>query len=287
MFHASKINEDNIGDFFDIIPQNYHGEIKTNSLFAIVVYEDDSPFGIFLSDLMDDWVYLVWFYFFDEKETMVKKASFFRYCISQAKKDYGKELKGAVFEITSIEEDLTDIRDVLHLVGMNVREAKNNVFEFTLSQVEETEALKKASEKLECRCLSDMSEGDLRTIDTMMQEDDRPVPVPLLMDWDVYLSDISVFAIKKDNPCGALLFSEKDEDLVAEVAYAADPVALPAMLGTAYTKAFEKYGGEKKVLIPVVVNKTAELVERIVPQAVREDVIEGVFVFDRDNKDQS
>ncbi len=279
MFSLERITEENITRYEKTIPTGYHGEIKVGELYAIAVYDDGSLYGIMVSDVVDDWMYLVWFYIADEDSVMVKKASFFRYCIYQAKNEYHHRLKGAFIEIYPDNDYAKDIRDVLYMVGMSIREAKSNVFEFSLSQVEGVQSLIKAAEKMECRPLDKMSAAELSTIENMMQEDVRPIPVPTMMDWDSYISDISVFGFKNSAPCGALLFSMKSERLVAELAYAADPVALPAMLGTAYKKALEKYGEDVRVEVPVVVNKSENLVERIVPTATREDILEGVLLF--------
>lgn len=211
---------------------------------------------------------------------MVEKASFFRFCIRYIRDMHKENYVGVFVEVYPDENDMEDIRDVLFLVGMNVREAKSNVCEFTLSQVEGADALQKAADKMKCVALSEMAEGDLSVIDTMMQEDERPVPVPLIMDWDSYLPDISVFGMKKDVPCGALLFTMREDRLVAQLAYAADPVALPAMLWEAYTRAMEKYGPDQKIEVPVVVNKTEDLVERLVPKVKRDDLLEGLLLFD-------
>ncbi|MCR5098489.1 MAG: hypothetical protein K6B14_06030 [Lachnospiraceae bacterium] len=280
MFSMTRIAEGSIREYEDIIPRNYHGEINTGELLAMAIYEeDDSLYGIMVTDVVDDWLYLVWFYLADPDIKMVEKASFVRYCITQAKGIYDQHLVGAFMEVYPDEEEMRDIKDVMFLVGMNVREAKSNIFEFSLSQVEGVDALKKAATKMECKSLSDMESGDLNVIENMMQEDVRPIPVPMIMDWDSYLPDISVFGIKRKVPCGALLFSMREETLVAELAYAADPVALPAMLGAAYEKAMEIYGGDQRVTVPVVVNKTENLVEKIVPKADRADVLEGVLLF--------
>ena len=51
------------------------------------------------------------------------------------------------------------------------------------------------------------------------------------------------------------------------------------MLANALDDAEKIYSPDKKVLVPVVVNKTKEIIEKMVPGAYRGEIVEGVVWF--------
>ena len=85
--------------------------------------------------------------------------------------------------------------------------------------------------------------------------------------------------MKDDEPCGFLLLSKKGGYIILECAYVTDKMALSSMIGWAYHLLKKKYGEAQKVLIPVVLEKTGFIVEKLAPAAVRGKMLEGIMFF--------
>lgn len=137
--------------------------------------------------------------------------------------------------------------------------------------------MKKAVGKLNCKKLSEADEQLFGKLDEMILQDNRPSPLPLFVNWDVYMQEESLICMKGDEPCGILLFLHRGDSIVIDCAYVTDKTALAVMLGNAYEIIKEKYEPDQKILVPVVVDRTARIVERLVPTAERADVLEAVM----------
>ena len=283
MLYDSPIEETNIDIYEGVIPEEYIDKIRDEKLFAAAVYDGDDFFGIYLTDIQAGWLEIVWAYIDDPDKETVEKAAFFRHLIGQEKKKRGEDLKGAFIEFYEDEawKDLSDAMDVLSLAGFTLRLGEDNCYEFALSDVKSRKTLQKAAEKIKCMPLSEAQEKIWITekMEEIMLSDDRPVPVPAFIYWEDYLQDLSFISILGGEPCGAVLVTQEKDYLVVELAYTANPVVLPALLWNALEKAEEKYGSEKRVLVPVVVNKTADIVEHMVPDAKRGKLINGFMWF--------
>ncbi len=283
MLYDSPIVETNIDIYEDVIPEDYKDKIIDEKLFAAAVFDGDVFFGIYITDIQAGWLDIVWTYIDDPDKETVEKAAFFRHIIRQEKKQRGADLKGAFIEFYEDEvwNDLSDVMDVLSLAGFTLRLGEDNCYELSLSDVKGRKTLQKAAEKVKCIPLSEAQEKIWITekMEEIMLNDDRPVPVPAFIYWEDYLPDISFISLLGGEPCGAVLVTQEKDYLVVELAYTSNPVVLPALLWNALIKAEEKYGGEKRVLVPVVVNKTADIVEHMVPDAKRGKLINGIMWF--------
>lgn len=282
MFRRHKISSGNVSDYGKDIPDSYRKLILSGDYQAIAVTDengdDEKYVGVCIFLELDDWIEIVYIHMDREEVLMVEKAEFVRCCIHEVREICRNDPKGVFIEIP-IFKDMDDTKDSLSLAGMDVRESGDNLFEFELSMVQERDLLEKAYQKGECISLAEADESVLSKLENLMQNDERPIPVPVFMDWDRYISDISYIYLRKGEPRGVILLSEHENGLVVELAYCADAIALPIPLAYSYKAALEKYGEDKTVIVPVVVNKSAELVKHMVPKAARNKIIEGVMRF--------
>nr|MCR5098704.1 hypothetical protein [Lachnospiraceae bacterium] len=178
-------------------------------------------------------------------------------------------------------DDLDQFKHAMMMAGFETRETLDNIYELSLGQVREKEQkfLANAGKQMKCIPVS-KADDDLREkIDTMIQEDSRPIPVGMYVNWDNFLEEDSLVCMKGDEPCGLMLLSRKKDYIVIECAYVADKLALAAMSGWAYFVLKKKYGDTQKILIPVVLEKTGLIVEKIAPDAVRGKMLEGIKHF--------
>ncbi|MCR4797953.1 MAG: hypothetical protein K5853_05825 [Lachnospiraceae bacterium] len=282
MFRDEKITEEIPKELLGRIPKNYRAAIDGGQMSAYAVYDDvggkSDLFGIYVTTIHDGWLELVWESIEDPAVTTTEKALFFSHIVKTDKKRRQENLKGAFVELHE-DEAWPDAVEALRLSGMEARFGDGNVFEFALSQVKGAEALKKAADRVGCVSLLEADEKCRRSLLNLLQLDERPVPFPEEVDWSMYVPEISFISKKSDVPSGVILFSEQDDYIVAELGFSVDAVALPALLWNALHGAMEKYGPSQKVLVPVVVNKTGLLVKKLVPDAQRTRIINGLVRF--------
>lgn len=282
MYSTEQIYSANLMDYTAYIPETYCSQIRRGELNAMVVYDelgDEKRFyAVYVTGRHNGWLEIVWMYFDDQDVCMMDRADFIRFVIRNERSRDDRELKGAFTEC-HMDEGGEQQQLIYILAGMETSREKNNIYEFSLSQVGQRESLAKMKKRLECRSLSECGDDELDELDAMMQEDDRITPVPLFMDWYEYAPDISKVCFKNGKPVGAILFTTPGDHLVIELAYTADGMALPVLLANALEEAEKIYSPDTQVLVPVVVNKTSEIVEKMVPEAVRGEIVEGAVWF--------
>jgi hypothetical protein len=278
-FQNEAVTTFKLDSYKELIPEELFTRLRTGEYYAAAAIKDDGQtFGVYVTDIIDGWIRIIWLGFSDPDISTAEKALFIRYCIRREKKRAGKDLKGAFAEITG-DDAWQDAREAYLLAGMEIREVDGNNYEFTLSQVDHTDMLKSAAEKLPCIPLKDAGVDLLDLLEQQMQNDERPVPVPSFVDYESYDQDISCICLIKDQPKGALLVSHQGDYLVLEAAYSSGKYTLPAVLGHSLFKALEMFGPDKKVLAPVVVFKSEQIIEEMVAGEKREKIMVAVHRF--------
>ena len=284
MYYNNRISVFDLDKYKDAIPENYLRQIRLGELFAgrvlDLVGDEERVVAVYVMGQHRDWLEMAWIHFGQYHTLPIVFADIIRYIIRIERARSADDLTGVFMEIHSDEISNPDeLRHVLMLAGLDGRESLDYIYSFSLGQVGEREFLRKASGVMETVSLRDADDELKETIDNMIQNDERPTPVGLFVDWEDYLQEESLICLKKGQPNGALLFSMKGEYLVMECAYVTDKMALSVMLGNALPVLEAKYGPTQKMLIPVVLKKTAEIVERLVPDAERGKIIEGIKWF--------
>ena len=282
MYRSRRIDSSNISEFEAQLPENYSAQIRSGKLFGGAVYEpvgeDREPILVSVMAYRKEWLELIWIGFPDRTRSDSFFAELIRTLIRRERFDRGLSLKGVYAEFHSdIKLRSERIRNVMILAGMESSISKSNVYEFPLSAVEENSLLQKAAGRMKCIPLSAATNELMCKLDELTQVDSRPSPLPLFVNWDAYLKDESLICMQGDAPCGILLFSRHGDFLVIDCAFVTEFIALPVLLGNAYTWLKEQYGPEQKLMIPVVIDRTASIVERLVPGAQRVDVVEAVL----------
>ncbi len=283
MYISRKISRSDLAKYEDMIPETYIKQIKANKFYAGILTDvfrtEEVQQAIYITYLIDGWLEIVWFGYFDPQVLPIVKVYLIQSLIMSEKKRYGEDIKGIFFEIHEDEVGNVDyFRQALMMCGFRVRETLGNIYELSLDLVREDSQkfLAKAAKSMKCIPLSSASDTIKDQLDNMIQEDSRPVPVGMYINWDDYILEDSLVCMKDDKPCGTLLMSMKGEYLVMECAYVTDKLALPAMIGWAYFVLKKKYGIKQKILIPIVLEKTGLLVEKLAPEATRGKRLECV-----------
>ncbi len=286
MYTNRKISKKELKNYNEIIPPTYMVQLRANRFYSgmisDVVGDQETDKAIYITYFLDGWIELVWVGYMEKEVPPMVRSHLLYYLIQVEKNRLGEEAKGAFFDIHTDElDDPKSFKHAMMMSGFETKESLDNIYELTLNQVNEKSKkfLANAGKMMKCIPIS-KADDDLRErVEMMIQEDSRPVPVGMYVNWDDFLTDYSLICMKGDMPCGLLLLSQKMDYIVIECAYVADKMALSSMVGWAYFGLQKVFGGSQKVLIPVVLEKTGLIVEKIAPDAVRGKVLEGIRYF--------
>ncbi len=280
MYNDILIHSANIMNYQEYIPINYHEQIIKGELSAIVTYDGDKDdgniVGVSVTGSHAGWLEIVWIAAGENYRQDVQVADFIRYVIRRSRKN--RDYIGAFTEI-HMDEDTSFHNDVLILAGMEIIKAKNNLFELKLSEVDEGNIPGVSEQEVETIFLKDASDAQLNELEDLFYDDSRALPVPAYMDWDVYNESLSVISLNAGKPTGAFLVTEVKDYLLVNLIYGTNPKTVPALINTAFFKAKEMYGGEKKILMPLVERRAADIVKKIVPDVHRGDIMQAVVWF--------
>ncbi len=276
---VGSIGEDNFEEFKEYIPVNYHSQIMAGEIRAEVFFggdESDREFqGVSLTADHSGWLEVIWIAMKKDVYSKEKAADILRFLIQRAS-DSGA-YRG-VFSEVHHDEETKDHIEILKHAGMEVREAKNNIFEFELSEVSDVRVPKELN-GIKCMPVSQAVAGLLFDIENMMSDDERAIPAPAEVDWDNCCKEISVICLEETGPTGLLYFVKEKDYVVLELAYSASVTALPFMIYTAYKEAWRTYGPAQKFLVPIVGRGTKQIVTKMVPAARHGGIINAMIRF--------
>ena len=280
MYTDQIIHTANLMNYSEEIPVNYHDQIKKGEISAIATFNGEPGSGRLVGTTITashaGWLEIIWFSMGEGYHEEVQAADYLRYVIRKAEKT-GNYI-GAFAEI-HVDEHTEKIADILTLAGMELKESKNNNYEIAISEITNDGMLIEQAKRSECIFLEDASEEVIGKLEDKIYDDKRAIPVPSYMEWENYMGDLSVIGLEKGEPIGCLLFTEKKDYLIMELLFSASPKAIPGILGTALIKARELFPGDKKILMPLVGNRSAELVEKLAAGAKRGKIVEAVTWF--------
>ena len=284
MFIRKTINSAELDRFEDRIPGKYVTDIARGELSAGAIWDEVGGESylmlVYVIGKMEGWMEIVWASFSDPKAVASEKADLLRFMIREEQDASEEELIGTYCEIHAQEiRSMQHLSDVMLMTGMETTVADNSVYEFTLADVAEKDFLGKAAKAMKCLSLRAAGNDVLDRLEAAIEGDERPTPLPLFIKWQLYLKDESVICLKNGAPCGLLLLSMHGKYLVVDCAYVTDKLALSAMLGNAFLYLTEHYPPEQKLLIPVVMKRTGEIVKRLAPNAHCGEMVQGVLWF--------
>ncbi|MBQ7506710.1 MAG: hypothetical protein IJT05_05210 [Lachnospiraceae bacterium] len=284
MFISKLITGFSSEDYVKLVPENYMAQLRRGEMTAVAVFlerrgEDPELAGLAVTAVHASWLEIVYLYLPVEIRTPYRIADFLTYVIRQACRRNETDLIGAFVEIP-YDELYMAYKTALRMIGMELSEVQGNVYQFPLSEITGKEALLKAGEKAELLPLQKADIHLLNRLERMMEEDSRPVAASPLMEWDEYNQELSLICFEKEEPTGLILISEAGEYLVLELTYTVSKTALPKLLGGVLARTDGLFPADKKVLVPIAVINSAEILIRMVPTGRRNSVLEGTLWFD-------
>lgn len=270
-----------ISEFSDYIPENYVSQIIDGGLTVTATYIDsetpDNFVGAYITGVHEKWVELVWLSTHKKyKEDYERIISFARHIIAES---YNAGRYHGIFSEMHIPEELM-ISTVLKDAGMSVYLENNNNYEFVLSDIVREPSIMSAAEKLSCTPLMDAGDDIRSYLKNSVINDERMIPVALPIPWDDYMQDISILhANQKKNTTGMFLFSKVGDTVVFDLAYTSNAVIMASLIGNAIKIADKTFAPDQKFLVPIVSEATRPLIERLVPNAHRDEILQAVLWF--------
>ena len=179
-----------------------------------------------------------------------------------------------------VSPELGSLKEILMFAGMDVSVEKDNIYEFRLQDVLREKSFETAAKRLSFVTLNQASRALRNQLELSVFEDERVVPAELPIPWSRYRGDISVlYHSPETGAAGMLLFSEIGDSILFELAYSSSPLILAGLVEAALEIADEAFSPEQKILVPIVRDSSRQLVDKLVPNAARGEVVEAVKWF--------
>ena len=263
----------NLSNYPGMIPENYVEQIENTSL-KVVAYEMDGDFlGISITGVHSGWLEIVWI---SLKEADEEKAKILLSHIIYSAKE--KDIYRGIFAELHMAPETEIMKKVMAACGMRIHERKNNLYECCVKDLVEDKTLTAAADKLSCLPLLFFSDQEMDEIERIISEEAGVVPMPLPIPWSNYRYDLSIVHYDpKKNSLGLFLVSKVGDTYVIDLMYGKNPMITAAILGTVVKIAKEDLPEDQKILVPIVLEATRPLVEKVAPTATREDLV-GAFV---------
>lgn len=253
------------GIFVPLIPLHYAQMVERGELLAVGAYDtwEDEAVGVLLFRQQEGWMELVWLNFSENYRESEDALQFVARRLEQAKK--AGVLIGAFIDFADAQEAEPYVW-MLRTLGFRKDSVSTHVYELTLADVKNTDVLHKQVSK-NVRSLGAVGEEVRRKLVKAVTADARAIPLAMPVDWSLYDEAVSVVYINGTVPEGTLLFERQEKDLIFSCAWASEPKKMMAMLASALAQAERELPEDTTILIPVLGDRMAELVERLVPTA--------------------
>ncbi len=275
------VSPKNIESYGSYIPENYVSQIISGGLTVTAAYiGSEAPenfVGISITGIHEKWVELVWISTHERyKKDREMLVSFARHIIAES---YNAGRYHGIFSEMHYPEELK-ISTILNDAGMYVYKENNNNYEFVLSDIVREDSILNAAEKIYCTPLCDTDEKVKTYLKNCILNDERLIPVELPIPWDEYIPEISVLhGNEKKKTFGMFLFSKVGDTIVFDLAYTSNAIIMASLIGNAIIIADKTFDPEQKFLVPIVSEATRPLIERLVPNAHRDEILQAVLWF--------
>ncbi len=272
-------------EYADLIPENYMAQVRRGELTAVLVYSDFPEekgkfYGLFVTGVHALWIEIVYIYLPEENRKPYKIMDFLQYLIRSSRRRYGGELHGAFCEIP-LQEVYPELKTGLQMAGMEVWNEKGNVYEFSVAEIKQKDAMIKAAEKTEFRCVGEADRELLYTMERMMEDDERAIAASPIVEWQEYHQELSLICFEAGQPTGLILIYEQRDYLVLELVYTVSKQAMAKLIGGALGKMKGHYPEDQKILVPIVSKSAGDILRQMVPSGKRNDALQAMVWFEK------
>ena len=265
-----------IPEYDEFIPENYISQIKNASLTVKTYHDNDRFMGLCITGVHSGWLELVWMSN-PEGVTPDEIMGLIALILDRARDE--KKYKGAFVELHMAPET-AQMENNLRACGMRTLHVKNNLYELRVKDIVPMDGLSAAMQRHQCQVVSHAGEDVKSALEDILYEEKSPVPVAFPVPWSKCRQDLSfLYHDKASGSAGLLLVSEMSDTLVFDLLYGKTPVITAALLGHAIKASESLLSPDQKILIPIVLEATRPLVEKLAPTATREELVEAVIRF--------
>ena len=86
-FQNEAVTTFKLDSYKELIPEELFTRLRTGEYYAAAaIAEDGQTFGVYVTDIIDGWIRIIWLGFSDPDISTAEKALFIRYCIRREKK---------------------------------------------------------------------------------------------------------------------------------------------------------------------------------------------------------
>ena len=280
MLQDLRITGESIKKYEDLIPEDYADQIRREELYAVAIYEgkagDASFVGLSVEGIERDWVELVWLALGRGNEDELIATDLIRHRIRDIRQS--GRYRGIFSEICEAENAET-LNRVFQMAGFEVRKTKSDLFEFSLCDVGQKDKLKAAALKQDRIVLSDASAAVKAEAEQLLRSEQRPLPIPEVLDLEHYHPRLSFFSVFRGQVTGVFLVSKIEEYFLLELAYGADSSVFSGLFGNALLLAEKVLTEKDRILAPAVVRQTRKMLEKLVPKTARHTILKAELPF--------
>ncbi|MCR5093896.1 MAG: hypothetical protein K6B72_07985, partial [Lachnospiraceae bacterium] len=274
-YTAVILDPDGLQGYDQHIPVNYLSQIRDGSL-KVTVYRNGDFAGLSITGVHNGWVEIVWISLPEEADKEQDAASLISFMIRSAKRE--KRYKGVFLEMHQ-SEYTPGMAEVLKAAGMKVYAEKNNNYEFVLSDVKRDPKVLEVARKIVCTPIGGLDQDAKGAIEAAIYCSDDPIPVSIPIPWVSFDEELSFAYCGGAQKIGLLLISRRADSLIIDLLHGSNPLIAAALLGSALTKLEQTAAPDQKFLVPIVVEASRPLLEKLVDGARRGDISEAVVRF--------
>ena len=273
----TRVSPGSIGEYGEHIPDNYVSQIKNASLKVTAYHRDETFLGLSITGVHDDWLEVVWVSMAPESSGEEETAQVLAHMVNKAREE---KIYHGIFAELHMSPETETMRKVLGSIGVHTFMRKNNLYECRMKDVIDDRTLFAAAKKVSCVPLLFLTDREKDEIENIIYEDTGSVPVALPIPWSSYRQDLSYVHYDADKKSLGMLFvSQVGDTMVMDLLYGKNPMVSAAILGTAIQMAREDLSPDQKLLVPIVLEATRPIVEKLAPTATREDLLEAYIHF--------
>jgi len=263
------ITSDQLDLFSKIIPNIYFERIKSGELLAVAIIDsfyDNALIGCLVLGRQNNWVEILHFYISDDYITDVYAPLIIRQLFRRLEISATDSI--GIFSDFSVTDYNASIERSFRESGFDIDQTDGGIFSFNLSQIKRSLMIKNASSN-NILLLKDADEHILHSMQSVIQEESKIVPIRLPINWDDYDKDLSLIRLSDGKPAGLILVQRNDRDVTVSLGYDTDAKGFLKSISALVEQADKILPLETECYIPVVNDSLIELIKYIVPEIKR------------------
>ena len=273
-----RISKNDIKRHREMIPPAYSAMISSGDAICLLTIDDyrgDVPMGLSVLDVRDRWAKILWLGMFDDYNSDEYAADIIKKRVRDARK--AGELLGifADFEET---EDSRLLYNAYTLSGFEVSGGMSPVCSFLLSDVDR-QWLPRSGDANNYVSLLDADDNVKRKLASIIEQDERPIPVELPIEWKKYDGRLSVISMEEGAPNGVILVKKQGDIVTLSLAYVRSGNIL-RLVSRLVETGDKLLPPDARIVVPVVETKLYEMIERIAPGSVRSVINHAYLPFE-------